>query len=694
MKIYLKGERMSVRLFVVGIISILLIGTSQVWAEEVKQELDEVVVTASRVEEKLKEAPVTINVVSEQEMEKIKPRNAAQVLQRIPGINSSSLGAESALTSIRIPTHFTNPYTLVLIDGVPTAGYGSGNAGSFSEINSDNIARIEVVKGPGSALYGSNAIGGIINIITKDPSAKPQVKLWTELGSYDQWTSGLNGSASGDKLSFNIDLNYINSDNWREYSAIDKKTGNIKLNYVPTDQSLLIFKLDYVNFDNESSGTLREDDFDADWQQSYQTFTYAKMDKFSPLLSYTHYFDTAEFKTTLALRVLDHEVLPNYGIRPQGPGRYVGSLSEIEENDVDLQFLYSQDSDLWRSKIIAGVDLEQGNTETDTHSLSVTWDRSANKYTDYRMGRLSKSYDVTTKVGAPYLQLQASPTEHLRLTAGGRYDTLKYEVDDKLGTGDSGDMDFSHFSPKIGATYDITTSLNSYISYSEGFVVPTTSQLFTSSWANSNLEPEDAQNYEIGLRSFFWERKFALDVALYSMDITEKIVTKDINSYVKKYINAGETSQQGVEISAELKPVDYTSLSIAYTYSRNEYEEYITGGVDYSGNTMERSPEHRLNARIAVLPLQDLWIELEMDAISSQYSDPANTHEYSRPTLFNLRANYDWQEWSFWGHVLNLTDQKYASYVSYSSSDDTTTLFSGAPLTFIAGISYKWGGDK
>ena len=169
---------------------------------------------------------------------------------------------------------------------------------------------------------------------------------------------------------------------------------------------------------------------------------------------------------------------------------------------------------------------------------------------------------------------------------------------------------------------------------------------------------------------------------------------KDINSYVKKYINAGETSQQGVEVSAELKPVDYASLSISYTYSRNEYEEYIDGGVDYSGNTMERSPNNRLNARIAVLPLQDLWIELEMDAISSQYSDPANTHEYSRPTLFNLRANYDWQEWSFWGHVLNMTDQKYASYVSYSSSDDTTTLFSGAPLTFIAGISYKWGGDK
>ncbi|MDH3328207.1 MAG: TonB-dependent receptor [Desulfobulbaceae bacterium] len=683
---------MFVRLLVV--VTILLASTSQALAEDVKQELDEVVVTASRVREKIKEAPVTINVVSEQEIEKVKLRNSAEVLQRIPGINSSSLGGESALTSIRIPTHFTNPYTLVLIDGVPTSGYGSGSAGSFSEINSDNIARIEVVKGPGSALYGSNAIGGIINVITKDPSAKPQVKLWTEFGDYGQWRSGLGGSGSGDKFSFNVDLNYINSDNWRESSAVDKKAGNIKLQYVPFEQSLLTFKLDYVNFDNESSGTLRGDDFIADWQQDYYTFTYAKLEKYSPLLSYTHYFDDAEFKTTLAVRQLDHEVLPTYGIRPQGPRTYVGSFSEIEDSDVDLQFLYNRDFDLLRSKIVAGVDFERGNSETDTYSLSVKWDRTVNKFTDYTVGKLSKSYDVTTKVGAPYLQLQASPTEHLRLTAGGRYDSLEYEVDDKLGTGDSGDMDFSQFSPKIGATYDITPSLNTYVSYSEGFVVPTTSQLFTSSWASSDLDAEEAKNYEIGVRSSFWQRKLALDVALYSMDITNKIVTKDINSWVKKYVNAGETSQRGVEVTATVKPVDYASLAFAYTYARNKYEEYITDGVDYSDNSMERSPEHRFNARLTVLPIQHLWVELEMDAESSQYSDPANRHEYSRPTLFNLRANYDWREWSFWAHILNLTDQEYASYVSYSSSDDMTTYFPGSPLTFLAGISYRWGGDK
>lgn len=679
---------------VLVISAIFLVIANQVVAEEVTQELDEVVVSASRVKEKIKEAPVTINVVPSKEIKNVKPRNTEEVLKRIPGINSSNFGGESELTSIRIPTHFTNPYTLVLVDGVPTASYGSGSSGNLNELNIDNIASIEVVKGPGSALYGSNAIGGIINVITKDPSPKPHVNVWTEFGDYGQWRSGLTGSGSGEKFSVNAGLNYINSDNWREHSAVDKKAGNIKLQYVPFDESLLTFKFDYINFDNESSGSIDEEDFLADWQQDYNTFTYSKLEKISPLLSYSHYFSDAELKTTLAFRNLDHEVLPTYGIRPQGPMRYVGSYSEIDSNDVNLQVLYSQDFEWLHSRIIGGADFELGETETDTYALSVQWNRAIRKFTGYTMGDLDKAYDVTTKLGAPYLQLQVVPVENLRVTAGARYDSLKYEVDDKLGTGDSGDMDFSHVSPKVGVTYDITPNLNAYVSYSEGFVVPTTSQLFTSSWANSDLDPEEAKNYEIGLRSSFWNRQLDFDVALYSMDITNKIVTRDINSWVREYVNAGETSHRGIEVAADLKPVKYASLAFSYTYSQDKYEEYITGGFDYSGNYIERSPEHRFNARLTVLPVEHLWVELEMDAVSSQYSDPANTQEYGRPTLFNLRAKYDWKEWSFWAHLLNLTDQEYATYISYSSSDRITKYFPGTPLTFFAGVSYNWGGDK
>ena len=307
--------------------------------------------------------------------------------------------------------------------------------------------------------------------------------------------------------------------------------------------------------------------------------------------------------------------------------------------------------------------------------------------------------------------MEASPLDPLRITAGARYDTVTYEVDDKLNAGGprdkSGDKDFSEFTPKVGLTYDISSNINSFFSYSRGFVVPTTSQLLTSNGANDKLNAEKATNYEIGLRTSFWNRKLDLDVSVYSMEIEDKIVGTGYSPR-DPYLNAGETSHRGAETVLVIRPHEKFSLTAAYTYARNEYEEYtvLTGGstwpvftpsipVDYSGNTMPRSPDHHVNLRLAFYPITGLDLELEMDNISSQYVNDANTISYSRPTLWNLRGNYDWREWSFWVHVKNLTDEKYASYVGYGSSIDDSdinvdTYYSGAPRTFFAGLSYRW----
>ncbi|MGB3210342.1 MAG: TonB-dependent receptor [Desulforhopalus sp.] len=671
----------------------ILVSAIPVTAEEPQPQLEEVVVTASRVDQKLSETPVTINVLDEAEIEKVKYRNPDEILRRIPGIYTHDFGGESELSSIRVPTHFTNPYTLLLVDGVPTSSYGSGSSGNFGELNSDNIARIEVVKGPASALYGSNAIGGVINVITKNPSPRPQVKIWTEIGEDEQWRSGLSGSGSSDTLSLNFGLNHINSENWREHSELDKQAANVKLQYLPTDQGLLTFKLDYINFDNESPGSINEDDFLADWRQSYHTFAYKKLEKITPLISYSHYLEDAEVKTTLVLRDTEEEAIPQYAIRRQRTG-YVGQFSESETRDVGGQFLYNRDFEMLRSKIIFGVDAERGKMDAQQFNLDVTFDNVQNKYTGYSNRGIDDDFDITTKIYAPYLQFEISPFEKLRLTAGGRYDKVTYEVDSKVDNTKTGDKDFSRFSPKFGATYQFSPSLNTYLNISEGFVVPTTSQLLTSSWANIDLEPEKATNYEVGMRSSFLDRKIDFDIAFYMMDIEEKIIASDLSRFVKEYVNAGETSQKGIEVTGRYSPVDFASLSLAYTYAENKFEEFFPGTEDFSGNYLPRSPKHRLNLRLNVQPVKNLDVELEMDEISSQYTDDANTVEYSRPTLFNLRLKYDWQQWSFWTSLENLTDQEYASYVSYSSSDDISTYYSGKPRTFFVGLSYTWQGDK
>ncbi len=692
-----RNERTSVRAALVSGAAVLFTLPQPVFAaEEQIVELGDVVVTASRVSQQIKDAPVAIGVVSEQELDKVKARNPQEFLSRVPGINSSNFGGESELTSIRIPTHFTNPYTIMLVDGVQYSSYGSGSSSQFREINPKNIERIEVIKGPASALYGSNAIGGIINVITKEPSTTPQAKIWTELGDYQQWRTGVSGSGRADKLSFFIDANHTDTDGSREHSEVDKQSGSVKVNYTATDESLLTFKIDYITVENDSPGSIYQDDFEEDWLQSYHNFAYSKADRVAPALSYSHYLDDAEMRATFVLRDTDEESIPNYSIRQLTygpfPRPYIGSYTENDSLDMSLQLLYSQDVSLWRSKVIVGLDTERGSKDSKTYDLAVSYNSILNKYESYTLGDLDKSYDITSEVAAPYLQLESSPWEKVRISVGARYDSARYEVEDELSSGTENAESFSKTSPKVGVTYDINANLNTYASYSKGFVVPTTSQLWTSRYDNADLDAENAENYEIGLRSSFLKKRLKLDFSVYDMTITDKIVVDNSPAPNTHYVNAGKSSQKGAEVMASYAPLDSVQLSVAYTYARNKYESYVDQGVDYSGNWQPRSPKHHLNARLVILPVDGVEVELEMDEVSSQFADDANLFEYTRPTLFNLRASYDWQNFTFWGHILNLTDKEHANYISYSASEDTMSLYPGVARTAFVGLSYSFGG--
>lgn len=659
-------------------------------AGEEGQALDQVVVTASRIQEKVKETPVTVSVADEKEIQQIKLRNPSDILSRMPGVYTHDFGGESELTSIRVQTHFTNPYTIVLLDGVPIANYGSGSSSQFSEINTDNIARVEVIKGPASALYGSNAIGGVINVISKTPSAKPRVKAWTEVGAHDQWRSGFTGSASGEKVSFKMSYNHIDSEGWREHLKTDKQSGDISFQFVPSDNDLISLKLDYLTSNNFSAGSLKKADFETDWSQSYFHIHYAKMNKIAPSLTYNHYFENAEFKAMLKVRSVEEESVPTYAIRQRTwgafPRPYEGSFDLDDNKTTLLQLLYNRDFSLMSSRLITGVDSERGKSSSDSYDITANWDAAANKYTSYTVGALDTSYIIRTSVNAPFAQLEASPIDGLKVTGGVRYDNTEYEVDNQIGTTNEGVKRFANFSPKLGLTYDIHPRLNTYFSFSEGFVVPTTSQLLTSSRGpNIDLTPEEAVNYEIGIRASFWQDKISMDLAAYTMDIDNKIILND----TPLYVNTGATTQEGIEANMMIRPCTKIQLAMSYAYAENKYESYVTTTKNYNGNYLPRSPKHHVNARLTATPIDNLELELEWDDVSIQFVDDANLYSYHRPSLLNLRATYDWQQWSLWSHVKNVTDEKYASYVSYSSTDGEK-YYSGSPLTVFAGVSYQW----
>lgn len=659
-------------------------------------ELEEMVVTATRTKEKLKESPSTINVVSEREVETVKYRNAAEVLNRLPGIYSHNFNSEEELTSIRIPTSFASPYTLLLIDGLPAAGFGESAGGLLKEINADDIERIEVIKGPASAMYGNNAIGGVINVITKRPSATPSTRIWGEKGRYNRVRGGLTTSGMAGSLGYYVNLNAGDSTGWREHSANKKQSAALKLNYALDEASVLDFRVDYLNSDVELMGSIDKADFDANWRQDYNTFTYVKIKKTTPSLSYTRAVGTGgELKLAVLARDLAHEVIPHYMFRyNSATGQYSGILSRIEGSDADVQAQYRQDFKPMRSRIVAGADAQRGESTVDTYNLAVTRDAATKKYVSYTNTGIGTSYDVNTDVASPYLLLEASPLSNVRFSVGGRRDAVSYDVDDKLGLGKGGTKDFSKTTAKTGVTVDVSRQVNVYAGYSQGFVAPTSSQLFSGRGANLDLEAEKAGNYEVGMRAAFLNNLLKTDVAFYTMTIKDKIISQTIDpvTQASQYLNVGETSHKGVETMVAVAPVDMLRLTVAYTYSENKYEDYkdlnAATPYDYSGNWMPRSPKQHWNTRLAVLPAKGLEIEVEMDAVGRQFADDANQNTYARPALFNLRTTYEMRAWQFWLHVMNLADRKYASYVS--ASRGKLSYFPGDPQTYYAGVAYKW----
>ena len=155
--------------------------------------LEDVVVTGTREAESAKEVPQTVGVIDEKVIEDVKSSHPSQLMNRVPGVWIRQTTGEGHVTSIRQPLT-TNPLYLFLEDGIPIRSTGFFNHNALYEINMPGADRIEVMKGPGTALYGSDAIGGAINVMTKAPSLTPGIEITPEAGEYGWYRLLVSGS--------------------------------------------------------------------------------------------------------------------------------------------------------------------------------------------------------------------------------------------------------------------------------------------------------------------------------------------------------------------------------------------------------------------------------------------------------------------------------------------------------------------
>lgn len=663
--------------------------------------IGDVVVTGTREAQPLKETPSTVNKAKREEINKVKPTHPSEVMNRLPGVWINSTGGEGHITAIRQPLT-TAPVYLFLEDGVPVRSTGFFNHNALYEMNIPGADSIEVIKGTGTALYGSDAIGGTINVITRPAPLTPEVEINPEVGSYDWYRLLASVGNTWGENGYRLDLNTTHSGGWRERKVYDRYSATLRWDHLHSADLSAKTIIAYSQIEQETSGgaPLSKADYDSRPWYNYNTFDYRNVKAFRISSTIEKEFDTALASVIPYFRWNEMELLPEWGIFSIGGNNFRGYESVTQFYSIGLLTKYRKDFTPLRTRAIVGLDLDYSPGTYDEKRIIVTRDTATLKYTSYRFDPSDANnydYDATFKGVSPYAQVEISPVEKMRVTLGARYDNLAYDYKNNLSTSsnrpESDYKSYEHLSPKAGVTYAFTDDLSAYASYNHGFRIPSTGDIFRAGGTATtaqDLKPIKVDSYEAGFRSRYGI--LTLDTAFYYMEKKDDIVTFKVTSTDSRRENAGKTEHKGVEIGVGVRPVKEVGLNVSYSYSKHTYLDWKSASSDFSGKEIPAAPRQVMNTSLEYSPavLKGGKTEVEWVHLGSYWLDDANTEKYKGHDLINLRGSYKVNpDFEVYLKALNVFDRAYADRVSKGSTGDATWA-PGNPLTLFAGLTYTW----
>lgn len=632
--------------------------------------LDVITVIGSQAVEKaeiggtpVKDLPINVHVVGEDEVERLRFVDPNELLDRIPG--------ETQVRNLRIPDGGKS-YTIPMVDGIPLESPYEGATQRIDRVNTSDIQRVEVIKGPASAIYPSNAFGGVINVVTKDAPAEPEGSIWYEGGDFNRRRFGVNAGGTTGKVGYFIDVNSRSLDGLRDDVKNDRDQFSGKFIFDAADTTRIIARVERLEENVVTRADLTEAEIAENPRQSGGNNSSEDLTQDAFSVKLEQLFDSSNLDISFSYREKD----------TIGTSRFSGPQNENDEG-LNAKILYRYDFD--NSNLITGFENYTGKQHTLQYARN-----------DDALSGPFDTIDSELDINAYFAQYEFRPAQRLGITLGVRHENIDIESFSDNANDSSGSASFSDTSPKLGFTYDLSASNMLWLSFSEGFYAPDISDIIGDPsepvTTNLGLAPEESTNIEIGLRGS--AGSWSYDTSYYHTEIENYLVTQEFqNGFgqdVERTTNAGQVTVQGVESVLEYAPKGAQwRTGFTHTYARNIYDSFVSSDGDFSGNELRRSPKHHFNARVAWLPIQKLTVELEGDFYSSYFGDDANTPEgrFTRGERIHLRVDYAVDSWKFWLHGLNLTDTL-EDRATFSRGELKFRTIDGR--TFYAGAAYQF----
>ncbi|MBI4828714.1 MAG: TonB-dependent receptor [Nitrospinae bacterium] len=665
------------------------------WAEDAplpggEVSLGAITVTGTREEAPKAETAATVDALPGEEIRAVKPAHPSEIMNRTPGVWVSQTGGEGHQTAIRQPLT-TAPVYLYLEDGIPIRSTGFFNHNALYEVNIPMSGGVEVTKGPGTSLYGSDAIGGVINSLTRPAPAAPEAEANVEGGSFG-WARALvtGGSPWGDH-GVRGDLNVTHTGGWRDATDYDRQSAGMRWDgfFAGGFSTKTVFN--YSNIDQQTAGSSRlsKEDYENNPERNYTPISWRKVEAWRLSMALDRETDDSLTSVTPYVRKNKLGYIANWSLG------YDPAILRTDNDSVGLLARHRMDFAPWRTRLIAGVDVD--------YSPGAQWERRIKPlkegkiYTSYTEQDVIYDYNAAFTGISPYVHAETSPVESLRLSAGLRYDSVGYAYDNRLSAVAEGStrrpedtsVGYTHVSPKVGATYAFGPALNGFISYRHAFRAPSQSQLFRQGKAQNtvDLKPVKADSYEVGLRgagAVTWE------VSVYQMNVTDDILSFTHPDKSTETVNAGRTSHKGVQAGASAAVTPWLDARLSLSYAEHRYEEWKPQAtVDYSGKEISSAPRLLGNATLGFHPgfLGGATAELEWTKVGGYWMDDANTHQYAGHDVFNARVAYRAGALDLYARAMNLANTRWANAAAYSAFGGEE-FAPGAPLSLYAGLTY------
>lgn len=595
------------RIFAGCILSLLVI-VSGVMAEEKEKgvtKLEEIVVTATKYETSIKDIPGSVTVITSEEIKNQHLPNSdiGDILRSVAGITLRR--AYAPFPSYPNIRGVGSDLTVILVNGIPT------NWEITQAIPPENIERIEIVRGPASALYGANASGGVINIITKEGKKEFKSAFSGGYGTFDTYRLSATASGGLDKLYYSLAAaqeesdgenivtnNVLPSVTMVEKCRYDKKSVSLNTNYRFNGSSRLSFLYNFFNDDY----TRGRPNVGGDWDRHFASLIYDQK-----------LGDSFAFKGSLGYRYDD--LLHRYDYGGTNYAEKQRGYTDYDETPLELQL--TGDIGL-RNTLTAGFFYNNQTTDKD--------------YISSTTGALTQQNQYKIRTLAGYLQDVWKPTESLIITAGIRYDEWKnYDnTFSTFNTTNPEDSSHDNWSPKIGLRYNFTDQTSIWANYGMGYMPPTPEQLYDDRTSggnprqpNPNLKPEKTHSWELGLEKWFGRSVQTKLVGFYNYT-DDKILSWFDATNVWINENIGRTESYGTEFEIILSPFEHWLVTANYTWDKARIDENPSDPTQ-EGNWLPFSPEHKANLGITYAIENNFTISGLARYLSLQHTDDDNT---------------------------------------------------------------------